>query len=53
MIGKHELVAVLQRLHSRDPVLSTVEFDSVLGRENQYMFGARNDLPVRFLTIHL
>ena len=50
LIGKHELVAVLQRLHSRDPVLGTVEFDSLLSRENIFLFGAQNDLPVRFFN---
>lgn len=50
MICKHELVAVLQRLHSRDPVLGSVTFDNLLGRENQFLFGARNDLPVRFFN---
>jgi len=50
LICKHELVAVLQRLHSRDPVLGSVTFDNLLGRENQFLFGARNDLPVRFFN---
>ena len=43
-------MAVLQRRHQAQTVLRDCEFDNILGRENQYLFGARNALPVRFFN---
>jgi len=50
LIGKHELVQVLKRLHSRSPVLKSIQFEDVLGRESQYVFRVENSLPVRFFN---
>jgi integrase len=50
LIGKHELAAVLQRRHQAQTVLRECEFDSILGRENQYVFEMQKDLPVRFFN---
>ena len=38
LIGKLKLVAMLKCMHSGDPELGTVTFDSVLGRKNLYLF---------------
>lgn len=50
LIGKHDLVKVLQRLHSRAIGLKSSKFDDVLGRESDYVFRVENTLPVRFFN---
>jgi len=50
LIGKHELAAVLQRLHKSQAVLSDCDFDSILGRESNNIFQMQKDLPVRFFN---
>ncbi len=50
LIGKHELVQVLKRLHSRSSVLKSIQFEDVLGRESDYVFRVENTLPVRFFN---
>ena len=49
LIGKHELAAVLQRLHKAQSVLRDCAFDSILDRENQYVFQMQKDFASSFL----